>query len=58
MGGMVIAALGRIPNEGDRIPWDHFWVEVVDMDRNRVDKLRITKGSMSSSANEQDTDTP
>jgi putative hemolysin len=56
MGGMVIAALGRIPNEGDRIPWDHFWVEVVDMDRNRVDKLRITKGSMSSPSNEQETD--
>ncbi len=56
MGGMVIAALGRIPNEGDRIPWDHFWVEVVDMDRNRVDKLRITKGSMSFPLEDQEKD--
>ncbi|MBT5925952.1 MAG: HlyC/CorC family transporter [Verrucomicrobia bacterium] len=58
MGGMVIAALGRIPNEGDRIPWDNFWVEVVDMDRNRVDKLRISKGSMTSPVPQQETDSP
>jgi len=41
--------LGRIPEEGDRIPWEDYWIEVVDMDRNRVDKLRIVKGSVASS---------
>ena len=49
IGGMVVTVLGRIPEEGDRIPWEDFWIEVVDMDRNRVDKLRIVKGSVASS---------
>ncbi len=49
LGGMVVTVLGRIPEEGDRIPWEDYWIEVVDMDRNRVDKLRIVKGSVASS---------
>ena len=56
IGSMLIAVLGRIPNEGDRIPWDDFWLEVVEMDRNRVDKLKITRGSLSSSSGGQDED--
>ena len=49
LAGMVVSVLGRIPDEGDRIPWEDFWIEVVDMDRNRVDKLRIVKGSVAPS---------
>ena len=58
IGGMLIAVLGRIPNEGDRIPWDDFWLEVVEMDRNRVDKLRIIRSSMCSPSDGQDKDSP
>ena len=58
MGGMVIAVLGRIPKEGDRIPWDDFWVEVVDMDRNRVYKLRISAGSMTSPPHQAENNSP
>ncbi|MDB4665240.1 hemolysin family protein [Verrucomicrobia bacterium] len=43
LGGMVVAMLGRIPEEGDRIEWEDYWVEVLNMDRNRVDKLRIVR---------------
>ncbi|RXF73082.1 hemolysin family protein [Hansschlegelia zhihuaiae] len=37
--GLVIAELGRIPNEGDTIDVGGWIVEVVDMDGPRVDKL-------------------
>lgn len=37
--GLVIAELGRIPNEGDTIDVGSWTVEVIDMDGPRVDKL-------------------
>lgn len=37
--GLVIAELGRIPNEGDTIDAGGWIVEVIDMDGPRVDKL-------------------
>ncbi|HEY0293581.1 MAG TPA: hemolysin family protein [Hansschlegelia sp.] len=37
--GLVIAALGRIPSEGDTIDVGAWTVEVIDMDGPRVDKL-------------------
>ncbi len=37
--GLVIAELGRIPNEGDTIDVSDWTVEVVDMDGPRVEKL-------------------
>lgn len=42
VGGLVMAYLGRIPREGDRFEWDRFTFEVVDMDRQRVDKVLLT----------------
>ena len=39
MGGMVMAGLGRVPAEGDRLEWEGWRFEVVDMDGNRVDKV-------------------
>jgi putative hemolysin len=44
--GLVIAELGRIPNEGDTIDVGGWVIEVVDMDGPRVDKLMFrTRGS-------------
>lgn len=39
LGGLVMARLGRVPRTGDRFEFDGFRFEVVDMDRNRVDKV-------------------
>ena len=41
VGGMVMAALGRVPAEGDRFAWEGFCFEVVDMDGLRVDKVLV-----------------
>jgi putative hemolysin len=35
--------LGRVPQPGDTFTWDDWRFEVVDMDRNRVDKLIATR---------------
>jgi putative hemolysin len=42
LGGFAMLRLGRVPHVGDRFDWDGWRFEVVDMDRNRVDKLIVT----------------
>ncbi|MBN1613996.1 MAG: HlyC/CorC family transporter [Deltaproteobacteria bacterium] len=39
LGGFIMTHLGRIPVTGDRLKWDRYRFEVVDMDGNRVDKV-------------------
>ena len=41
VGGMVMDALGRVPEEGDRFEWEGYSFEVVDMDGHRVDKVLV-----------------
>ena len=43
IGGLVMLQLGRVPHTGDVFELDGFRFEVVDMDKNRVDKLLITR---------------
>ena len=38
-GGLMLALLGRLPKEGDRIVWSGWRFEVLDMDGRRVDKV-------------------
>lgn len=40
-GGYVVQRLGRIPKEGDAFESQGFRVEVIDMDRQRVDKVLL-----------------
>ena len=42
LGGFVMAALGRVPRAGDKLEAAGHRFEVVDMDRNRVDKVLVT----------------
>lgn len=42
LGGFVYSILGRVPSAGDRFDTESFTLEVVDMDRNRVDKVLVT----------------
>jgi putative hemolysin len=39
LSGMVLLLLGRLPNTGDRVAWDNWCFEVVDMDGKRIDKV-------------------
>lgn len=43
VGGMILTQTGRIPNEGDKVEWGNFVLEVVDMDGIRIDKVLAYK---------------
>jgi putative hemolysin len=43
LAGFVMTWLGHIPNISDYFEWEGYRIEVVDMDRNRIDRLLITK---------------
>jgi putative hemolysin len=42
LGGFMMAKLGHIPREGEKIEWKGHIFEVVDMDGRRVDKVLVT----------------
>jgi putative hemolysin len=43
LGGFVMTQLGRVPQVTDSFQWGGLRFEVVDMDRNRVDKLIVAR---------------
>lgn len=43
LSGLVLDILGHIPKAGEKIEWNIFSIEVVDMDGARIDKLLINK---------------
>ena len=54
LAGFVMTFLGHIPQMTDNFEWEGYRIEVIDMDRNRIDRLLITQletpaGSASSS---------
>jgi putative hemolysin len=42
LAGFVLMQFGRIPGSGDHFDWQKLRFEVVDMDRNRIDKVLIS----------------
>ena len=45
LGGLAMAALGRVPRTGDVFERRGFRFEVVDMDGNRVDRVLVGRAS-------------
>jgi putative hemolysin len=45
LGGLAMAALGRVPRTGDVFERRGYRFEVVDMDGNRVDRLLVSRAS-------------
>lgn len=43
LGGMMMAALGKIPATTDQFEWESYRFEVVDMDGKRVDKVLVER---------------
>jgi putative hemolysin len=43
LGGFIIHVLGRIPNEADHFEEQGYRFEVVDMDKNRIDKILVSR---------------
>ena len=44
-GGLFMAVAGRIPDEGDTVMVDGAAFTVLQMDRNRVDRIRVVTGA-------------
>ena len=42
LGGFMMFKLNRIPKVGDKIKFDNYTLEIVDMDGNRVDKVLVS----------------
>ena len=38
-----MGVLGRVPQTGDVVTWQHWRLEVVDMDGKRIDKILATR---------------
>jgi len=45
LGGFVMHALGRVPAVADHFEWNDWRLEVVDMDRKRVDKVLVARAA-------------
>lgn len=45
IGGFVLHHLGHIPEEGEKVDWKSFRFEIVSMERQRIDKLLITRSA-------------
>ena len=43
LGGFMLYRFGHIPREGEKFLWDRFEFEVIDMDRQRIDKVLVTQ---------------
>ncbi len=43
VGGFVMTKIGHVPTATDCFEWEGLRIEVVDMDKNRVDKLLVSK---------------
>jgi putative hemolysin len=46
----MVTEFGRIPQAGDHFDWGAHRFEVVDMDRNRVDKVLVSRRTPSDPA--------
>ena len=42
LGGFLLHQIGHIPREGEKFTWERFEFEVIDMDRQRIDKVLVT----------------
>ena len=43
LSGLILALTGRIPKEGEKITWQRFTFEIIDMDSIRIDKILVTE---------------
>jgi putative hemolysin len=41
--GLIIHELGRLPKQAEKVKWENFEFEVIDMDGPKIDKVMITR---------------
>ncbi|MDR2138106.1 MAG: hypothetical protein LBP50_00915, partial [Tannerella sp.] len=47
LGGYILDILERIPVCGDSVEWEDYRLTVLNMDNNRIDKIKIVKNGSS-----------
>ena len=55
LAGFVMTRLGHIPNISEHFEWEGYRIEVVDMDRNRIDRLLISQSQPGAADSTDDT---
>jgi putative hemolysin len=43
LGGFALHILQEIPDTGDKFEWENYEFEIIDMDKNRIDKILLKK---------------
>ena len=43
MSGLVLEEMGKIPKEGEFFIWNHFKIEILDIDGAKIDKLLVSR---------------
>jgi len=43
LGGFALNILKEIPDTGDKFEWEDYQFEIIDMDKNRIDKILVLK---------------
>jgi len=54
LGGFILDRVGHIPHEGEIVVWDRYNFEIIDMDRQRIDKVLVTIGPAIPEPNEDE----
>jgi putative hemolysin len=57
VGGFLLSHIGRVPAVGERFDIDGLSVEVVDAERRRINKVRISRPEAKFSTTEETADT-
>lgn len=54
LAGLILEQMRRLPIVGQKINWHNFTFEIVDMDRQRIDKLLVRKDQQDSTSDVQE----
>jgi putative hemolysin len=57
VGGFIMHRLGRVPRETDVFHWSLWRFEILDMDRNRIDKVMISEEGLRPHMSDSDVET-
>ncbi|WP_310586689.1 hemolysin family protein [Marinilongibacter aquaticus] len=56
MGGFALEILQEIPDTGDTFDWEEFHFEIVDMDKNRIDKILVERRMKTDTGEKEETE--
>lgn len=52
--GFILSHIGEIPKEGEKIQWEQFCFEIIDIDGHQIDKILVNPLNQNSKNNKED----